>query len=723
MTLLAALLLAALQADVAPAPLPKEAKPQDPKPAEKADAGEVLILGEKQDLERIPGSGELLGEEVLRQTRPRDIHEVVRKVPGVVARDEEGLGLRPNYGVRGLLPTRSAKVLLLEDGVPFVIGPYGDNTTYYHPPVERFERLEVLKGAGQILYGPNTVGAVFNYLTPAPPVGSSGALTVAVGNLSYVNVGGTFGAGTEHGGVVLDFLHKEGDGRAKNIELDVDDVVLRTVVNIAPRSSVALKLNYLHEDSMVTYAGLTQSEYEADPRQNPFDDDNMNLTRLGGSLALKHGFSDDVDVLVNVYGYTVQRDWWRQWHNGNNANTIPVNDPLTLPDDQTSGRIREYYVYGVEPRFQARHRFLGIRNETDFGVRAHYEIQDRLLVNGPAIPGGAGARTGTIGEDNERTADAYSGYVQNRFLPDEQWAVTAGLRVEHVRYTRFNALANGGLGAEGEDSLTAWIPGAGVNYLPVPELTLFTGLHRGWAPPRTEDAIDNNGNPTELDPEESWNFELGARWTPQSWFTGHATFFHMDFENQIIPAQVAGGATSTNGGETLHQGAELLLGWDFLGMNGSEQRLQLDAAVTFLWTAEFEGTRFSSLAASQLLPGETVNDSVTGNRLPYAPEEWFTLGLTYAHPVGLDLRLEMVYVGEQYADDRETEAATPNGRRGLLPDYTVWNAAVNYTVAEWGTTFFVSVKNLFDEVYIADRTRGIYAGLERAIAGGVTWRF
>ena len=60
-------------------------------------------------------------------------------------------------------------MLLLEDGIPLTYAPYGDNASYYQPPVDRFESVEVLKGAGQTAYGPMTVGGVINYITPLPP--------------------------------------------------------------------------------------------------------------------------------------------------------------------------------------------------------------------------------------------------------------------------------------------------------------------------------------------------------------------------------------------------------------------------------------------------------------------------------------------------------------------------------------------------------------------------
>src|SRR5690606_14361414 len=96
-------------------------------------------------------------------------NEALKSVPGVHVRDEEGFGMRPNIGVRGLNPTRSTKTVLLEDGLFLTFAPYGDNASYFHPPMDRYERMEIIKGADQLLYGPQTIGGVVNYVTPNPP--------------------------------------------------------------------------------------------------------------------------------------------------------------------------------------------------------------------------------------------------------------------------------------------------------------------------------------------------------------------------------------------------------------------------------------------------------------------------------------------------------------------------------------------------------------------------
>ncbi|HYN03554.1 MAG TPA: TonB-dependent receptor plug domain-containing protein, partial [Vicinamibacteria bacterium] len=241
------------------------------------------LAGSAETLERLPGSVDLLDRRQLEDSRVADVNEALHKATGVNVRDEEGLALRPNIGIRGLNPTRSSKTLLLEDGLFVTYAPYGDNATYYHPPVERFESIEVVKGSGQIAYGPVTVGGVINYLTPAPPVKPTANLRLTGGNRDYFNgqalAGGTWGRTA----LLAEYMRKQGDGARDNIHSEVDDANLKTVFSLGSRHTLTLKGNYYGETSQITYSGLTLVEWDADPRQNPFLNDAFDGWRLGAS--------------------------------------------------------------------------------------------------------------------------------------------------------------------------------------------------------------------------------------------------------------------------------------------------------------------------------------------------------------------------------------------------------------------------------------------------------
>lgn len=678
----------------------------------------VEVVGSAERLPQIAGSASILYEEELTSSRVFTVHEALRKVPGVNIRDEEGFAIRPNIGLRGLNPTRSTKVLLLEDGLPLAYAPYGDNASYYHPPIDRFERVEVLKGSEQILFGPQTIGGVINYITPAPPQEFGGRLALTGGNRDYFN--GHLGLGGK--GLLLDVLQKQGDGSRDNEELELTDVNLKSVFNWGTRHGLTLRANYYREDSDVIYTGITEAELRTFGfRYNPFDNDEFEVDRYALSATYQLEFAADAVLTTSLYGTHFSRDWWRQSSTTTDSQCGAAFTNTRLagatidPDGCNSiqGRLRDYYTYGVEPRLEVRHRLFSMESEFKSGFRAHYETQDRRQENGTSPT----ARAGSVVEDNDRDVDAYSGFVQNRFLLG-RWTLTPGVRVEHVINERTNNLTK----ASGEADLTEVLPAAGLTFSPVDNTTLFFGFHRGFAPPRTEDLINTpSGSPTvtftDVDAEESWNYEVGVRSEPLSGLHLDATYFRNDFENLIAVGSIAGGSTPLSQGEALFEGLELFGRLDSQELFGTKGNIYFQTAYTYLPTAEQE-TPFIQVAN-----GQPVVESQAGNRQPYAPEHLVTAVVGYTHTSGWDVRFEAVYVGDQFADFAETLTPSADGQRGLIEDYTIFNTAFNYPLKAWGTTLFLTAKNVTDNDYIADRTRGVRPGSPLLVQGGVEFRF
>jgi Fe(3+) dicitrate transport protein len=268
-------------------------------------------------------------------------------------------------------------------------------------------------------------------------------------------------------------------------------------------------------------------------------------------------------------------------------------------------------------------------------------------------------------------------------------------------------------------ALTQWVPGLGAAFNPNRRLTVFAGVHRGFAPPRTEDIISNStGGVVELDPALSWNSELGLRAAPAEGIRVDATVFRMDYENQVVPASLAGGlgATLTNGGQTLHQGAEASIRVNGAALMRSAHDPYVRLSATWLPVARFEGVRSSAV-------GGAAGVSVTGNRLPYVPERSLTASIGYTHPSGLDAMVEAVHVSDQFADDLNTREPSADGQRGLIPASVVWNATVAYAWKPRHATVFVAVKNVADATFIVDRSRGILPGSPRLIHAGLKLAF
>jgi Fe(3+) dicitrate transport protein len=700
-------------------------------------------------LEHIPGSGRVITSESIEKNRRLSINEALREVPGVHVRDEEGLGIRPNIGVRGLNPNRSAKLLILEDGVPITMNPYADPETYYFPPLFRFDRIEFLKGSGQLLHGPQSIGGVMNMITRMPPTTPTGHVEIRGGNNNYANTHFDYGGTWGKNGYLLDVTHFQSDTpRFTNQRAKVDDVTFKTVQELSDRTSVLAKFNYYREDSRISYQGLTESQYGTNPHFSPFENDRFDLRRIGMHVAAQHAFNANLSVVTNFFGHYINRRWKRQSTDldgdpttanatFNTGNPLAATVTQAIPTNTSFINDRSYWVYGVEPRFHLLHHLLGLKNEADFGARVLYENADRKQFRngttglGESCQGGGGLGStpqACLGENTYRTTTAYSLFLQNRFFVTDQITVTPGFRVEHINYDQIDRTANIGAGTFTKSHLTEVLPGIGATYSPITNYTFFTGVHRGFSPPKISDAVQSNVV-TDLEAELSWNYELGVRGTPTPWSWFEVTGFRMDFQNQIISQTLSGGsgATNTNAGRTAHTGIEVATKLDLLDMVKGVDKNE-DVIVDLNWTwlpqAEFRGTRNSSITGSALLAGEAATVSVNNNRLTFAPRNLLTAGIEYANNrTGFDGRLETQCISDQFSDDRNTYIPTPNGQRGVIKGWCVLNASVNQYVKPLDTTFYMTGKNLFDQIYMVDRARGIYPGIPLLVQFGARWTF
>ena len=694
----------------------------DPVPT--AIAG-IVVLGESNsDFARLPGSAAVVSKADILRARPLSGNEMLRAVPGVYVQDEEGIGLRANIGIRGLDPDRSRTVLMLEDGVPVSLNPYGEPELYYTPPIDRMQRIEVLKGSGSVVHGPQTIGGVINFVTPDPPLSPEAGLTVFGGAGGFFKGAAHAGGTWNTAGILLAAVHRRAND-FRGLNFMQTDVLLKSTVSLGARDVMGLKVGVYTEQSNATYVGLTDSLYRADPLAYPNADDLLTVRRLTGSLSHERQAVSGGRIRTVLYAYTTTRDWSRQDYSYSPAGATIV------PANSTGNRDRSFDVAGVESRIR-RPTSLG---RLESGVRVHAEWARDRMINGAT----ATARSGSIRDDEARSGLAFAAFAQHEFAVSPRVQLTPGVRAEHFRFSR-NVLrtrvrretATGptrlpeDVDIRTSDDITAIVPGIGISYFAGPSATLFAGVHRGFAPPRTKDAfvLSDPVLPPEqqvpepvslqLDSEKSWNVEVGARTRPARNVTLDVTAFVLAFSNQIITPSASAGSVAqaalANQGATRHAGAEAALevNWNAVGA----VRLPVRTSVQYTYAhARFSKDRFI------VAGGDTVN--VNGNALPYAPRHRIGVGVSLDDVRGFDLRLDGSYVTEQFADNFETREGSANGRTGVIPGYDVWNVSASYRV-RGGATVVAAVKNLFDNTYIASRRpEGIKPGLPRLVQVGI----
>jgi len=202
--------------------------------AQKQDVSinEVTIIGSQERAQRIAGSAHYIGTEKLQQFAYSDIQRIAREVPGVSIQIEDGYGLRPNIGIRGVATERSGRITLLEDNVLIAPAPYSAPSAYYFPTVGRLSAIEVVKGPAAITQGPYTIGGALNMVSTPIPTEMSGNVVTEAGEDATYRVHATYGGRTDSGfGFLLETHQWRSDGvqsidrSSRNTGLDVEDFV------------------------------------------------------------------------------------------------------------------------------------------------------------------------------------------------------------------------------------------------------------------------------------------------------------------------------------------------------------------------------------------------------------------------------------------------------------------------------------------------------------------
>jgi Fe(3+) dicitrate transport protein len=714
----------------------------------------TMLTGAGSRLDDLPGSAHYIGPRELEEFSYNDVHRVLRGVPGVYVQEEDGYGLRPNIGLRGSGLERSSKVTVMEDGVLAAPAPYAAPAAYYFPTVGRMHGVEVRKGSSQIQHGPFTTGGAINFLSTTIPTEFSGRVNGLAGSDEERTIHATVGDSYDHFGFVAETYQTRASGFKTltgfdnaNAGLDYDtgfdkkDYLAKGRINTDRDADIyqelMFKVSQTTETSNETYLGLTDQDFEANPyiRYAGSQEDVMNTEHSG--LQLRHFIrpATSVDVTTTAYRNTFQRNWFkldqvRAVAGGEAvgigallANPTTYADALAIVRGQASpnedaldvkNNNREYLSQGVQTVMGVTFDDGAWGHELEFGGRYHEDEIDRFQwVNTYRMaPGGVMQLTheGTPGTESNRiqSAQAWAGFAQYR-LTYGNAAVTPGVRYENIALDRRDYGTNdpertGQDLSVRENNVSILIPGLGVTYDFTAEVSIFAGVHRGFAPP---------GARPQTDPETSINYELGTRYANTVLNLEGVVFFN-DYTNLLGADLQAGGGSGTldqfNGGAVNVTGLELSGTTDLGLLADAAFSIPLDVVYTFT-QATFQNSFESDFGA-----WGTVEE---GDKLPYLPAHQMAVGLGLKELSGFNTSVNTRFVSEvrtvagqgaPHADQR-------------INGHVVLDLAAGYQITPFAQVYGM-VRNLADNAYaVARRPAGLRPGLPRTFRLGVKTHF
>ena len=673
----------------------------------------------------------VVSESELKQFNHTDIHRVVSRIPGVYVQEEDGLGLRPNIGIRGTGLERMEKLNVMEDGIIIAPAPYASPAAYYSPTMGRMQGLEVRKGSTQIKHGPFTTGGSLNYISTAIPSSSLNSVDFMAGSFGktvlHVKSGNTMGQWGYLFEVYNDMTDgfKELDGGG-NTGYAKTDVMAKVRYTMSVNHAVEMKVSMTDEISDETYLGLSDDDYAANPlrRYRASQLDEMDADHSQFVLSYAGKLSDNLTMAVSAYNNEFARNWYKLnkvdglslgliADPAGNAAAFALMDAMDSDADayRIKANNREYLSSGV----QAVLNWSIENHDIQAGLRIHademdrFQWEDRYQMVGGKLNMTTAATPGT---DSNRidSAEATSLYVEDR-MTSGNFIVTGGLRYEEITVKREDwgktDPTRAGDASIKEDTFDVIVPGVSVEYALEDGTTLGYGIHKGFAPhgPGGTKVVD--GVTQEVKSEESWNHE----WTVRSYegLNGlELTFFMNKYDNLLGADTAATGGTGSNelynGGAVDVSGLELYLR-RMLMDNGSFQ-LPIEIAYTKTNT-EFRES-FDGF----------WGDVSRGDELPYIPETMVSVNL------GVNMDKTSVNIGLKHNSAARTTAGS-----GRLDDanstdaLTLIDLGVKHSLQN-NITLSIGIKNLLDkDAVVARRPYGARPTMPRSISVGVNYNF
>lgn len=699
-------------------------------PADAAEEGEIEVVVAGTRLVETSGSVHHITSKKLERFEHDDSHALLLSVPGVYIRQEDGMGLRPNIGLRGGNADRSKKVTLMEDGVLFGPAPYSAPAAYYFPLLTRMTGVRVLKGPSAMAYGPQTVGGAVDFSTRAVPYIPSGALDLGVGEYGYQKLHGHFGGSTEQLGFLVEGvrLHNTGfkqlpDGAETGSTRN--EWMVKSSYLLDPSSEntneFRLKLTYSDEVSNETYLGLSDADFRQDPdRRYPASAlDQMNNHRT--SVVLSHSLQVPArSMTLTTTAY--RHNYARVWRKLNRFRGTAVQNVLSDPDDPLNSEYfavlageadstggadalmvgpndRTFVSQGVQGRFQQANNWGPLSQRFEAGVRLHHDSIRRIH----SQQGYAMSDLRLIAEDtpvdvmvdNQASSVALATHVIDA-ISWKALTLTPGVRVELI-HQRFADDLND---QTGENNVAALMPGAGAFYRLTNSLGVLAGVYRGFSPPPP----DADG---EAAPEYSINYEAGARWS-RGPGRAEVIAFYNDYSNLTNICTVSGGCLSENLDRQFDAGEARLFGLEVYLEHSPHLgtfMFPMNAAYTFT-QSEFERDFVSA--------DPTFGAVEAGDELPYVPQHQLNAAL------GVEAAFGALNASFNYISKTREQAG-----RGSLDDVTatdeqVWfDLAARAQLTAWGT-LYLNVRNVLDHRnLVSRRPYGARPNAPRWISAGV----
>lgn len=624
--------------------------------------------------------------------------QIFTKVPGINVWESDGGGLQLGIGGRGLSPNRSANFNIRQNGYDISADALGYPESYYTPPSEALEKIELIRGASSLQYG-TQFGGMLNFVMKEGTKKKPLELLIrnTAGSWGFWNTTTSLGGTKGKFNYYTIFQHKQGNGWRPNSNFNQNTSY--SAVSWQATKKIKIAFNYTYMSYLAKQpGGLTDAQFAIDPKQSMRDRNWFQVHWSLPAVSLQYQLSNK--TTFNLSGFALLA----------NRNAIGNLEDVSKKDLLTNRLllIDKYRNVGAEARLLHLFQIGKYKNASLIGCR---------IYNGKTFRDqGFGTAKSDANfnynqpESPELSAHQFNGknislFFEHVFYYSKKLSITPGIRYESI-FTGINGYFNervlnlaGNLIAETKTFQNEGRPrkfflmGLGLSYkFDTTKAELYGNITQNYRAVTYSDIAVYNPN-VQIDPnlkdENGYSIETGLRGQWNNIFTYDIGGFYMAYDNRIGTRL----NTQNKRFRTNIADAKII---------GAETYAELDIIRLANPNSKYSFSYFSNLALINATY-HTAEKQYNLNKVELVPNTNWRTGFTFRKS-SFSTSFTYSYISAQYTDATNAEKPNAAATIGALPAYQVFDISLKYRYKR--AAIEASCNNVLDNYYFTRRADG-----------------
>lgn len=635
-------------------------------------------------------------------TATNNTRQLYSKITGLNIWESDQAGLQLGIGGRGLNPNRTANFNTRQNGYDISADALGYPESYYTPPAEALEQIEIVRGAASLQYG-TQFGGLLNFKFKRGPTEKKLEFTSrqSAGSWgffgSFISLGGTVAQGKLNYYTYYQF--KRGDGYRPNSAFDYHNAYASVHWKPVEKLLVIIDITKMTYQAQQA-GGLTDKLFAVNPllslrARNWFAVD-WNLAAVN----LIYSFNAHTQLNIRNFGLLAQR---QSLGNLERINVTDFGNNRTLING-------DFKNMGSELRLLHRYTLSNKQQALLIGTRVYHGTTTAQQGDGT---NGSGPDFYYLNPDNLENSDYtfpnrnYAVFAENIFDVTDKLSITPGLRFENIQTFADGYYKQRVLDAAGnvvvENTITEnnsrnrsfVIGGVGVSYKASHQMEFYSNFSQNYRAINFTDLRVVNPNfivDPDIQDEEGFTADAGIRGKLRDILNYEVTGFYISYKGKI--------------GQILRADQPpLFIDYRFRGNISDARNIGIEGFGELLlstllkWKPE---TNWSVFANTSVIDARYINSddtSIRNKKVEMVPPFLVRTGTTLRYK-NFSATLQYAYTARHFSDATNT-LRTSTAVEGEIPAYQIEDISLSYKLKHF--TFEGSVNNVLNEQYFTRR--------------------